>query len=45
MQEEIHEICKRYGRLNWSNEKIAEPEEDEEEDIESAEDVEATETA
>lgn len=45
LQEEIHEICKRYGRLNWSNEKIAEPEEDEEEDIEGAEDVEATETA
>ena len=45
LQKEIHEICKRYGRLNWSNEKIAEPEEDEEEeDIEGIGDVGETET-
>ena len=45
LQKEIHEICKRYGRLNWSNEKIAESEEDEEEeDIEGIGDVGETET-
>lgn len=28
--EEIHTLCKRYGRLNWINEKVEEPEEEEE---------------
>ena len=28
LKEEVHELCKRYGRLNWKNEKITVPEED-----------------